>query len=71
MNLLTGRPDHIEDALIIMYEHSWFTWTDPKNKVYANLRLSAKIYDPDTNNLKDNPHTLPSESDVNAKFPND
>ena len=32
-----GRADHIEDALILMNTGQWFTWTDSKNKIYANL----------------------------------
>ena len=32
-----GRPDHIEDALMMMHNNQWFTWTDSKNKIYANL----------------------------------
>ena len=38
-----GRPDHIEDALIVLHSKQWFTWTDSKNKIYANLRLTDKI----------------------------
>jgi hypothetical protein len=38
-----GRPDHIEDALVQMHTNQWFTWTDSKNKIYANLRLTEKI----------------------------
>ena len=32
-----GRPDHIEDYLITVRKGQWFGWSDPKNKVYANL----------------------------------
>ena len=32
-----GRPNHIEDALVRMHPHQWFTWSDSKNKIYANL----------------------------------
>ena len=38
-----GRPNHIEAALCTMHENQWFTWTDSKNKIYANLRLTDKI----------------------------
>ena len=31
------RPDHIEDYLITLHAGQWFGWSDPKNKVYANL----------------------------------
>ena len=62
-----GRPDHIEDALMMMHNNQWFTWTDSKNKIYANLRLTEKIGL--NGNLVDNPITeLPTESAVNAKL---
>ena len=62
-----GRPNHIEDALTAMHSNQWFTWTDSKNKIYANLRLTEKIGV--DGNLIDNPVTeLPSESEVNAKL---
>jgi|TARA_R100000005_G_C4887311_1_gene135937 hypothetical protein len=62
-----GRPDHIEDALIMMHANQWFGWTDSKNKIYANLKLSEKIGVDD--NIVDNPVTeLPTESAVNAKL---
>ena len=61
------RPNHIEDALIRMHNGQWFTWTDSKNKIYANLRLTEKIGI--NGNLVDNPITeLPSESEVNEKL---
>lgn len=37
MDILTGRPDHIEDYLIRVRTGQWFGWSDSKNKVYANL----------------------------------
>ena len=62
-----GRPNHIEDALSSMHKNQWFTWTDSKNKIYANLRLTEKIGI--NGNLVDNPITeLPSESEVNEKL---
>ena len=67
MELETGKPNHIEDALIKMHTGQWFTWTDSKNKIYANLRLTEKIGV--NGNLVDNPVTeLPTESAVNAKL---
>ena len=64
---INGRPNHIEDALTSMYKNQWFTWTDSKNKIYANLRLTEKIGI--NGNLVDNPITeLPSESEVNEKL---
>ena len=62
-----GRPNHIEFALIRIHENQWFTWTDSKNKIYANLRLSDKIGV--DGNIVDNTVTeLPTESAVNAKL---
>jgi hypothetical protein len=62
-----GRPDHIQDALIKMNTGQWFTWTDSKNKTYANLRLTEKVGV--DGNIVNNPVTeLPTESAVNAKL---
>ena len=67
MDRKTGRPNHIEDALCLMNGNQWFTWTDSKNKIYANLRLTEKIGV--NGNMVDNPVTeLPTESAVNAKL---
>jgi len=67
MELETGKPNHIEDALIKMHTGQWFTWTDSKNKIYSNLRLTEKVGI--DGNLVDNPVTeLPTESAVNAKL---
>jgi len=69
MNLQTGRPDHIEDAIIRIHTGSWFYWTDSKNKIYANLRLHEKIWNDAGTELIDNPITeLPTESVVNTKL---
>ena len=62
-----GRPDHIEDALIVIHDRQWFTWTDSKNKIYANLKLTEKVGV--DGELVDNPvTTLPTEEEVNAKL---
>ena len=61
------RPNHIEDALIVLHSKQWFTWTDSKNKIYANLRLTEKVGV--NGELVDNTVTeLPTESAVNAKL---
>ena len=61
------RPNHIEDALCQMHSNQWFTWTDSKNKIYANLRLTEKIGV--NGNIVDNPVTeLPTETAVNTKL---
>ena len=55
-----GRANHIEDYLVRLHKNQWFGWTDSKNKIYANLKLSAKIGVDGT--IVDNPITeLPPE----------
>jgi len=67
MDRITGRPNHIEDALASMNAKQWFTWTDSKNKIYTNLRLTEKVGV--NGNLVDNLVTeLPTEEEVNAKL---
>ena len=62
-----GRHNHIEDALVKMHTGQWFTLTDSKNKIYANLRLTDKVGI--DGNIVDNLVTeLPTESAVNAKL---
>ena len=34
---INGRANHIEDYLVRLHTGQWFGWSDPKNKVYANL----------------------------------
>ena len=64
---IDGRPDHIEDYVVSLKAGSWFNWTDSKNKIYANLRLSEKVGI--NGNVVDNPITeLPTETEVNNKL---
>ena len=64
---MTGRPNHIEDALVMIHTRQWFTWTDSKNKIYANLRLTEKVGI--DGEIVDNPVTeLPTEEEVNTKL---
>ena len=37
MDHSTGKANHIEDYLITVRTGQWFSWTDPTNKIYANL----------------------------------
>ena len=37
MDILTGRPNHIEDFLVTVRTGQWFGWSDSTNKIYANL----------------------------------
>ncbi len=32
-----GKANHIEDYLTKLHTGQWFGWSDPKNKIYANL----------------------------------
>ena len=34
---LNGRFETIEDALSLFHHEQWFAWSDPTNKIYANL----------------------------------
>ena len=34
---INGRPNHIEDYLVTVRAGQWFGWSNPKNKIYANL----------------------------------
>ena len=64
---MRGKPNHIEDALVKFHKNQWFGWTDSKNKIYANLKLSEKIGV--NGNIVDNTVTeLPTELAVNAKL---
>jgi hypothetical protein len=55
------RPDHIENWICAQHQGSWYTWTDSKNKIYANLRLADKVGI--DGNLIDNPYSLPTEQE--------
>ena len=48
MDLRTGRVDHIEDILIHLHTGGWFGWSDPTNKVYANLIIKDDTKDKPT-----------------------
>jgi len=37
MDHKTGRANHIEDYLIRVKNGQWFGWSNPDNKIYANL----------------------------------
>ena len=58
----TGRYNHIEDVLVKLHTGQWFTWSDTKNKIYANLKLTEKMGV--SGKLIDNPHTLPTEKEL-------
>ena len=58
----TGRYNHIEDVLVKLHTGQWFTWSDTKNKIYANLKLTEKMWV--SGKLIDNPHSLPTEKEL-------
>tara|TARA_Y100000310_G_scaffold137440_1_gene136300 strand:- start:437 stop:820 length:384 start_codon:yes stop_codon:yes gene_type:complete len=70
MNYKTGRADHIEDILIDLHTGQWFGWSDPANKVYANLIIHPKIWDESykgnihEDGLIDNPYSKPTEKSL-------
>ena len=69
MDVLTGRPDELGDAVSAYHMGAWFHWTDVKNKTYANLQLADKVWNSDGTALIDNPITkLPTEAELNAKL---
>jgi hypothetical protein len=61
MDKTTGRPNHIEDYLIQLHTNQWFTWTDSKNKIYANLRLTTEYGV--NGSMVSNPRSLPTEKE--------
>ena len=64
-----NRPDNIEDYLSQLHGGGWFGFSDSKNKIYSNLILHSKVWNPEyTGNkheegLMDNPHSLPTEKE--------
>jgi hypothetical protein len=52
---------HIEDYLITLHPGTWFEWTDSKNKIYSNLKLSDKVSV--AGEVVDNPFSLPTEEE--------
>jgi hypothetical protein len=56
------RPNHIEDYLVQIHQGQWFEWTDFRNKIYFNLRLTAQMGVDGV--MVDNPTTeLPTEQE--------
>ena len=53
--MATGRPNHIEDVLVTLNTGVWFSWSDSKNKVYANLTVASG-------------HSKPTQSSLNTKL---
>ena len=59
-NPISERPSHIEDILVPLHPGSWFTWSDTKNKIYANLVIRDVV------NGKSVSYSKPSESSLNS-----
>ena len=63
------KPNLIEHYLITLHTGGWFEWTDIRNKVYSNLRLTDKIWDSSyqgtihEEGMIDNPYSLPTEKE--------
>jgi len=58
------RSDHIEDVLIRVHTGQWFGWSDPKNKVYANLIIHGDQEKPTQEFLESELARLQSEYDA-------
>ena len=58
---MADRPNNIEDYLVRLHPHQWFTWTNSKSKVYANLRLTPEYGI--GGEMVSNPHALPTEQE--------
>ena len=54
------RPSHIEDVLLYLHPAAWFTWSNPSNKIYANLVVRDVV------NGKAVSYDKPTESSLNA-----
>jgi|7_EtaG_2_1085326.scaffolds.fasta_scaffold11126_2 hypothetical protein len=59
-NPVSERPSHIEDILVPLHPGSWFTWSDTKNKIYANLVIRDVV------NGESVSYSKPSESSLNS-----
>ena len=57
---MSERPSHIEDILVPLHPGSWFTWSDTKNKVYANIVIRDVV------NGESVSYSKPSESSLNS-----
>jgi hypothetical protein len=62
---INGRPNHIEDYLVKLHTGQWFGWSDPKNKVYANLIIHDDSKDkPSESDCTNGLATLQSDFDT-------
>ena len=59
---INGRYDHIEDVLCFLHGGCWYDWSDPQNKIYANLILPEKMGI--NKEWVNNPYSKPSEESL-------
>ena len=64
MDFLTGRPDHIEDYICRLKAGQWYGWSDPYNKIYANLVIYDGSSKPTEKECTDGLATLQAEWDL-------
>ena len=64
MDFLTGRPDHIEDYICELKAGQWFGWSDPYNKIYANLVIYDGSSKPTEKECTDGLAALQAEWDL-------
>ena len=64
MDFLTGRPDHIEDYICRLRTGQWFGWSDPTNKIYANLVIYDGSSKPTEKECTDGLAALQAEWDL-------
>ncbi len=64
-----NRPEDIGDYLSQLHGGGWFGFTDSKNKIYSNLILHPKVWNPEytgdkhEEGLMDNPYSKPTEKE--------
>ena len=58
------RPEHIEDILVKLHTGQWFGWSDPKNRVYANLIIHGGQDKPTQEHLESELASMQAEYDA-------
>ena len=66
MDRRTGRADHIEDYLVTVRPGGWFGFSDPSNKVYANLIVNDGGSKPTETEVNDGLKKLQDDFDALA-----
>ena len=65
MSDINGRADHIQDVLVSLHTGQWFGWSDPSNKVYANLVIHSADAKPTESELITGLTTIQTDFDNN------